>query len=193
MRKILIPTFVMLILLSAVFSPLPSRAQASDWKEYDQVAKKAYNEGNYDEAEQNWRDALKQAEKSSSVEPGMVNCLCSLALVNDKKGNAQEAERLYELAMRNMEGLVGPSSPRFADWMPDLAFMYDAHGRPDRAEVLFKKALLIKERSFGLEDLRVADVLDSYAQFLRKNNRGIEATALELRSKQIREKKKSQD
>lgn len=173
--------------------PPACRGQSNDWRIYDEAAKKAFNAGNLDDAEQNWRDALREAEKSSNVEPGMVNCLCSLALVNEKKGNGQEAERLYELAMRNMEGLVGPTSPRFADWMPDLAFIYDAHGRPDRAEVLFKKALTIKEKSYGAEDLRVADVLDDYARFLRKNNRGVEATSLELRSKQIREKRRMQE
>lgn len=179
-------------LLTGYFPPA-CPGQSSDWRTYDEAAKKAFNAGNFDDAEQNWRDALREAEKSSNVEPGMVNCLCSLALVNEKKGNGQEAERLYELAMRNMEGLVGPTSPRFADWMPDLAFIYDAHGRPDRAEVLFKKALTIKEKSYGAEDLRVADVLDDYARFLRKNNRGVEATSLELRSKQIREKRRMQE
>lgn len=181
--------------LAAVLSAYSTPALAADenvpspqWTELERSAAAAYKRGDLDEAERLWRDALKQADTDALIEPGTVNCLCGLAFVYDRRGNGAEAERLYELAMRNMEGLVGPQSTRFADWMPNLAFMYDAHGRPDRAEVLFKKALRIKERAYGADDVRVAEVLDQYARFLRKNGRATEANELLQRARSIREK-----
>lgn len=159
-----------------------------DWQQLNTEAQSAYNSGDLDDAEAKWNEALKQAETSKAIEPGMVTCLCKLALVNDKRKNTFEAERLYELAMRTMEGLAGPNSTRFADWMPDLAWMYEGHGRPDKSEVLFKRALKIKESAYGADDERVAQALDDYARFLRKENRGTEASVMEQRAKTIRAK-----
>lgn len=158
------------------------------WVAQRQSAERLYSAGDLDGSERDWRSALDAAEKSSQVEPGVVTCLVGLATVYDKRGQGQEAERLYELAMRNMEGLVGPSSPRFADWMPRLAHIYDAHGHPERAEVLFKRALQIKTFTYGAEDPRIADLYDEYGSFLKKNGRHIEATSLEEKARVIRQK-----
>ncbi len=51
-----------------------------------------------------------------------------------------------------------------------------------------KRALKIKESAYGADDERVAQALDDYAHFLRKENRGTEASVLEQRAKVIRSK-----
>jgi Tfp pilus assembly protein PilF len=165
--------------------------QPSAWQALEGQARISFGRGQLDEAESEYRDALKTAEQAGAVEPGVVTCLVGLAYVNDRKGNTGESERLYELAMRNMEGLVGPNDPRFADWMPDLAFLYDSHGKPDKAEVLFKRAWRIKQTSYGPNDARVAGVLEQYAKFLRKNGRDAEALDLESRARAIKQKQNS--
>jgi tetratricopeptide (TPR) repeat protein len=176
------------IAIFAIICGAPTALADADWEQSSNDAQVAYNSGNMEEAQSKWTEALKQAEASKAIEPGMVTCLCKLALVNDKRRKYFEAERLYELAMRTMEGLAGPNSTRFADWMPDLAWMYQGHGRPDKSEVLFKRALRIKEGAYGAEDERVALVMDDYARFLRKENRATEASVLEQRAKTIRVK-----
>jgi len=176
------------LLLFAIICGAQVALADGDWEQLNTEAQSAFDSGDLEGAESKWSEALKQAEASKAVEPGMVTCLCKLALVNDKRKNSFEAERLYELAMRTMEGLAGPKSTRFADWMPDLAWMYEGHGRPDKSEVLFKRALKIKEAAYGADDERVALVLDDYARFLRKENRGTEASVLEQRAKTIRVK-----
>ena len=176
------------IVIFAIICGAPVALADADWEQSNNEAQSAFNSGDLEGAQSKWTEALKQAEASKAIEPGMVTCLCKLALVNDKRRNSFEAERLYELAMRTMEGLAGPNSTRFADWMPDLAWMYQGHGRPDKSEVLFKRALRIKESAYGADDERVAQVLDDYARFLRKENRATEATGLEQRAKTIRVK-----
>jgi tetratricopeptide (TPR) repeat protein len=178
---------VILISFAIICGAGQARADAG-WEQTNSDAQEAFDRGELDDAQSKWEEALRQAESSKAVEPGMVTCLCKLALVNDKKHNSFEAERLYELAMRTMEGLAGPNSTRFADWMPDLAWMYQGHGRSDKAEVLFKRALKIKESAYGADDERVARALDDYARFLRKENRSTEASALEQRARTIRSK-----
>lgn len=161
------------------------------WLPLEQQARASLVAGQLDAAEQQYKEALSTAERAGAIEPGLVTCLVGLAYVNDKKGNPQESERLYELAMRNMEGLVGPTNVRFADWLPDLAFLYDSHGKPDKAEVLFKRAWRIKQDTYGGNDVRVAEVLEQYARFLRKNGRQVEAADLETRAHTIRQKNSS--
>jgi len=164
------------------------QTSAENWLSHRDAAQKAFASCDFDRADSEWKEALTAAERTQQIEPGMVTCLVGLAFVKDKQGQAQESERLYELGMHTMEGLVGPASPRYADWMPSLAFLYDSHGKSDKAEVLFKRALFIKTGAFGWNDARVAEVLEQYARFLRKNDRQAEATNLELKAKAIREK-----
>jgi hypothetical protein len=174
--------------LLACISACWGQTSAENWESHRDAAQKAFASCDFDRADNEWKEALTAAERSGQIEPGMVTCLVGLAFVQDKQGHAQESERLYELGMRNMEGLVGPASPRFADWMPSLAFLYDSHGKSDKAEILFKRALLIKTGAFGWNDARVAEVLEQYARFLRKNERQTEATDLELKARTIRQK-----
>jgi tetratricopeptide (TPR) repeat protein len=161
-------------------------AQTPEWAVLEQSARSALASGNLDKAEADFQAALKIADQKQDIQPGVVDSLCGLALVNHKRGNYDESERLYELAMRDMEGLVGPTDTRFADWMPDLAWLYNEHHKPDKAEVLFKRALRIRERNLGANDPSVASLLLQYAKFLRLNGRDTEAEVLETRAQSIR-------
>lgn len=163
----------------------PETSDAAGWYELDVAARKAMNEGRLDEAQKLWEQAIKEAEGKGMMGPGVINCLCGLSLLNHKRKNFPESERLYELAMRNAEGVYGGTSPKFADLMPDLAWLYCSHGRNDQAEILFKRALNIKESSFGSNDSRVADSLITYAKFLRAVGRTTEAQDMEERARSI--------
>jgi tetratricopeptide (TPR) repeat protein len=141
-----------------------------------------------EQAEASYQQALKIADAQRQIEPGIVNCLVGLSLVYHKRGNVAESERLYELAMRNLEGDYGPTSTSFGSWMPDLAWLYDEHGKPEKAEILLKRALAIREQAYGKDDPRVAESLDTYAKFLRRHQRHSEASAIETRARNIRDK-----
>lgn len=167
---------------------LPSSAQATDWVSLEGAGRAALDRGDLDKAESSFKGAVAAADQSSAIEPGVVNGLCGLSLVYHKRGNFAESERLYELAMRDMEGLVGRTSTRFADWLPDLAWLYNEHGKPDKAEVLFKNALQIRRHNLGDGDPSVATLMGQYAKFLRANGRETEAIPLELRAKSIMQK-----
>jgi tetratricopeptide (TPR) repeat protein len=164
--------------------------QSADWSNLETSAQSAMEQGDLDKAETNYKSALNIADKSSNIEPGVVNSLCGLSLVNHKRGNYAESERLYELAMRDMEGLVGRTSTRFADWLPDLAWLYNEHGKPEKAEVLFKNALQIRRTNLGDNDPTVATLMGQYAKFLRRNGRETEAIPLELSARTIFQKQR---
>jgi tetratricopeptide (TPR) repeat protein len=180
--------FTICAVVWAVGVMAPAQELPPEWGPERDAAQRAFNHGDLDDAENKWRSALKIAEQARAMEPGVVTCLVGLARVYDRKGDAHEAERLYELAMRHMEALAGPNGVRFADFMPELALMYDAHGNPDKAEILLKRALEINTTAYGQNDTRVADALDQYAFFLRKRGRLSEADSHENTARIIRMK-----
>ncbi|HEY9784621.1 MAG TPA: tetratricopeptide repeat protein [Candidatus Obscuribacterales bacterium] len=159
----------------------------SGWRDLDANAQAALKEGDLDRAEALWKDAVRQAEGASAVDPGLVDCLIGLALVNDRRGIKAESERLYELAMRNVEGVAGDKSPRFANRLPELARLYAEHGKARHAEILYQKALKIREETAGKESIPVAAALEMYAAFLKREGRGAEAEKLETRARSIRD------
>ena len=182
---------VLILLVSAfyccgVFSKQLLAQAEPQWRQYDQAAQQAFNSGDLVNAEAKWRQALDSAEQSASIEPGVANILCSLAKVYHKKGDFFESERLYELAMRNLEGTIGIMSSRYTDYLADLGWLYYEHGRIPEAEDTFKKAITIRERVHGNNSLKVAESLDVYAQFLRKVNRGTEGDIIVSRAATIR-------
>jgi tetratricopeptide (TPR) repeat protein len=174
--------------LVAMCSASQVHADTGNWSSLEATARSELSRGDLDSAESDFKAALNSAEQSGAVEPGLVNCLCGLSLVYHKRGNVAESERLYELAMRNLESLVGPTSPRFADYMPDLAWLYNEHGKPDKAEFLFKHALSIRKRSYGDNDQGAVPLMLQYAKFLRANGRTAEASQLETRADTILQK-----
>jgi tetratricopeptide (TPR) repeat protein len=183
----LMPIFVVIgIALEPV--ALAEDMPGASWQVFEENARKWVAAGDLDQAEASYQQALKIADSQRQIEPGVVNCLVGLSLVYHKRGNVFESERLYELAMRNLEGVYGPTSTNFANWMPDLAWLYDEHGKHDKAEILLKRALAIREQAYGKDDLRVAESLDIYAKFLRQHQRISEAAVLEARAKTIRDK-----
>lgn len=157
-----------------------------EWYQLDRRARKALKDGMNMQAESLWKQAVTKAESLGKIDPGVVTCLLGLSYVNHLNGNFGESERLYEYAMRDVEGTTGRESSQFIQYIPDLAWLYNEHGKPDKAEVLLKHALKVNERAFGAQSPRNADSLEQYAEFLRKLKRNTEARQYALRAKNIR-------
>jgi len=176
------------------WSGLPAQKLASSeeekkrWERDDQEAQNSFANGDLEAAERLWRQALGEAEQGRDIDPGVVNCLHNLAILNHRKGDYFESERLYLLTLHHIEALVGKTSPRYADFLPEMAWLYSSHGKDAQAEMAYKKAIEIKEKAFGAEDLRLAGSLDAYARYLRQKDRLPEANTIENRVRQIRQK-----
>jgi hypothetical protein len=166
-------------------APNASLAQ-SGWFIDDQKARRALLDDDLSSSETLFKQAIQKAEAKAMYEPGVINSFCGLSFLYHKKSNNAESERVYEYAMRYLEGVSGGrDSARFADYLPDLAWLYNAHGKPDKAEVLLKSAISIRERRFGEYSKELERSLDDYANFLRKNGRDTEARHLDARIKLI--------
>jgi tetratricopeptide (TPR) repeat protein len=148
----------------------------------------AFKRGDLSEAEHLYTDATSKAEGASppQIEPGVVTCLIAIAYIYDKRGDYKESERLYELAMRDMEGLVGRGSPRYLAYLADLGDLYNKHGRPDQAEVTFNQLTQGFEHADPPNNIKLAESLERYAKFLRRCDRALEAAIPERRAKTLR-------
>ena len=117
---------------------------ASGWQDLDSGARALMKEGRLAEAESQWKEAIALAETDKEIDPGVVDCLIGLSGLYDKRGNAAESERLFELAMRTVEGVKGSDSAAYADRLPALAALYRKHGKSWHSELLFQRPQLLR-------------------------------------------------
>jgi Tfp pilus assembly protein PilF len=113
--------------------------------------------------------------------------LLALSIANIAQGQPAQAEPFLRRAVLmaeqagNYKALSG-----LAPVLVELAEIYTGVGSPASAESLYKKALQIQETVAGPNSADVSVVLEAYAAFLRKANRGSEAERLETRARAIK-------
>ena len=99
-----------------------------------------------------------------------------------------EALPHFELAVSLAEQRYGPSDPRVAVELNNLAEVYRVLGRFGDAEPLYERAVALDERSLGKDDPDLATSLNNLALLYRAQNRLDEAEQLYERSLDILEK-----
>ena len=92
------------------------------------------------------------------------------------KNKADKALVLYEQ-------VLGPSHPRVAQCLHNLALLYYAQGRYLDAEPLWQRALALRERALGPDHPDVEVVRQNYLALLRATERHEEAEQLETRAR----------
>ena len=93
------------VLVCLVLWPAYTSAQGGLWETYMAAGDKAYQQGNYPEAEKQWAAALKEAERFGPEGPRLVISLDRLATLYQAKGSYTEAEPLFKRPRRIGPGL----------------------------------------------------------------------------------------
>ncbi len=104
-------------------------AQIEPWQSHTEAGVKAYQQGNYPEAEKRLVAALKEAENFGPEDPRLAKTLTDLALLYRAQGKYAEAEPLYKRALAIKEKALGPEHPRVAISLNNLAELYRAQDR----------------------------------------------------------------
>jgi len=157
------------------------------WQQADANARVLMKEGRLAEAEAKWKEAIAQAETDKQMDPGLVDCLIGLAGLYDRRGDNSESERLYELAMRTVEGVKGGDSADYANRLPDLAAMYRRHGKSWHSDLLFQRLIKIRENTRGKNSSETAAACEMYGRFLGTEGRQAEADKMIERAHTIRD------
>ncbi len=168
--------------------PAGCSAEETPWETYNSAGNKAYEQGDYAEAEKQWLAGLREAEKFGEQDPRYATSLNNLAGVYRTQGRYAQAEPLYQRSLAIKEKALGPEHPAVATGLNNLAALYIAQGKYTEAEPLYQRALLVLTRAVGPEHPHVATMLENYARMLRVLNRHDEAEKMEARAQAIRAK-----
>jgi hypothetical protein len=162
------------------------------WWEKDHEARVALKAGDLEQAKSLFEEAIKIAEKNANIEPGVINSLLGLCLLEHKRGNNFESERLYELAMNYEQGLAGRGSMRFAALLIDGAWLFHWHGKDDKAELLYRECITIIEHNLPTDDPKLLPVLYHYKAFLKECGRVSESEKISAEITRIESKSNNQ-
>lgn len=87
-------------------------------------------------------------EKQKQERPLLFNACNNLAIVHARKGDAENAEILYNRALSGMRRVVGGSGAGI-NTLNNLASLYSENGRPDLAEKFFEEAVALTRENYG--------------------------------------------
>jgi tetratricopeptide (TPR) repeat protein len=158
-------------------------AQDTSWQIDTGIGRRAYQQGDYVEAEKRYKAVLaKTDEKADHIRAATLNALGS---VYQAQGRYAEAEPLHKRALAISEKESGPEGLGVGVSLNHLGQLYGAQGRYAKAEPLFKRALAILEKQRqGPEllrpavDLQRAQILSNLAGLYVAQGRYAEAEPL---------------
>lgn len=81
------------------------------------------------------------------------------------QGKLEDAERLFQAALREAKEGFGERDPHVASACNNLAELYRVKKAFDKAEPLYLEAINVLEESFGSDDIRVGAALHNLGQF----------------------------
>ena len=91
--------------------PTYTSAQGGLWETYMAAATKAYQQGNYPEAEKQLGAALKESEGFGPQDPRLATNLNNLGELYRLQGRYAEAEQHYKWALAVLEKALRPAHP----------------------------------------------------------------------------------
>jgi tetratricopeptide (TPR) repeat protein len=118
----------------------------------------------------------------------MAATLNNMAELYREQGKDEEAEPLYQRAIRIWEASVGPEHLSTAQGLNNLALIYSAQGKYGEAEQLHQRALHIREQALGETHPEVATSLNNLAVLASLQGNYLEAELLVMHAVEIVER-----
>jgi tetratricopeptide (TPR) repeat protein len=132
-------------------------------------------------------EPLATLKKWEAARPDPARVLSSVAMVRHKKGRYDQAESLYQQALKIRERELGPDDLKVATTLNNLAVLYLDRGRYLEAESLCSRSLAIVEKAWGRDHPKVARRLSNLADIYAVQNKYEAAAALYERALAILE------
>lgn len=119
------------------------------WAHYKLLAEQAAEQSRFEESEDHWWLAIRQAEDAQS--PQMVcMCLDGLGDLFARQGRHHDSEPLYRESLHKKVGVLGENHPVVGRAYNNLAFALYKYGKVDEAEHSLRQALMIFQDTLGL-------------------------------------------
>ncbi|MBX9770151.1 MAG: tetratricopeptide repeat protein, partial [Candidatus Obscuribacterales bacterium] len=106
-----------------IFTSVAS-ARGSDWQSSFELGRRAFADGRYMQAEEEFRSALESAESFGKSDPRLSETLTALAELYEKEGKWTQAEAIYWRCLEAQEAALGPDNQQLSETLSRLAQIY---------------------------------------------------------------------
>jgi len=133
---------IVLSTMLVVLITVSAHSQENLWYELNHKVRELHKQGQYSEATNVAKEALKVAENTFGPDhPRTATSLNNLGEVYRAQGRYAEAEPLYKRALEIGEKAFGPNHSQVATFLNNLGEVYRAKGKYAEDEPLYKRAL----------------------------------------------------
>jgi tetratricopeptide (TPR) repeat protein len=179
---------VLLVLGHALAAALVAQDASAAWERATENARKAYEQGRYEEAEKQLKVALQEAESFEPRDPRLAATLEQVITVYRTQGKMVLAEPHYHRLLGIEEGTWGPDHPDLVPTLDALAWVCYGQRKFAEAEPLYWRSLVIWEKAVGSDHPTVATALDNLAGVYVAEEKFDKAEPLYRRALVIRQK-----
>ncbi len=165
----------------------------SSWGNLNQVGLRAFNKGDYVEAQELLEAAETEAAKFPGKDARLASTLNNLGRCLLEVGLADDAEKKLKKSLGIYVALNGDESIDGAAVLENLATLFSVKGDLAVAEEDFKKALNIRQKKLGADHLEVADTLNELGGVFISEKKYDEAESVLKNALAIRYKAKGGD
>ena len=162
MSRLVFSLFRALAILLVLFflrtlTSLPASAQSTIWDEYVSQGQKAFDQGNYAEAEKFWGASLQESLKYDVKDERRRASIIYVGTVYRKEGKYADAELVFTKYVEFVEKILGHDDPEVADALTYLSRVYVDEGKRPEAEPPYRRALAIRnKKTFGATNAKIA-------------------------------------
>ncbi|MEM9454417.1 MAG: serine/threonine-protein kinase [Myxococcota bacterium] len=149
----------------------------------------SYRQGEHEEAERYYRQALEILEKAPSPAQSLIaNITDNLGIVLEEQGKYESAKRYYQRALSRRRLALGGNHPLTARSLNNMGTILDIQGDYEESMRYHHKALRVREQTLGLDHPEVAMSLNNLGVLLESKGEYEEAEQYHQRALAIREK-----
>lgn len=128
-------------------------AQGGLWDTYTATGVKAYRQGNYPEAERQFKAAIKEAEGFGLLDLRLARSLSDLALLYSAQVKYAQTEALYKRALAIYDKVLGPVHSDVAASLNNLAGVYVRQDAIAMGPSLLSAVFRLSEEKLGSRSL----------------------------------------
>jgi len=150
----------------------PAIASAdADWEAARVLAEQSFQDGRFSDAERQWIDVIRKAEKFGRESQRFVGSIERLADVYCRLGHIDRAESLYSDALIIKTRVLPPTSLHIASTVNNLAKVNYFQGKYDEAENFASRYLSLYKANFPPDHPDVACALQNMATLYHMQNK----------------------
>ncbi len=158
-----------------------SETVAARWEEYNEGGRRSFALGQFAEAEELFRAAVREGEQLGADSPHLATSLNALGQLRLQAKDFADAEACFTRALAIREQRSGADSHAIARSLNNLSALHDAKGETEQAVELLRRSLAITEQALGASHPDVAVALTTLAKLHFKRRDFAKADRLLLR------------